>query len=479
MSEQRKKTNDNKTVADLLYSQVIKNITAFYQEYNSFYCTIKDCGKKLYAISGQELENYIRMLYLGSYEKVISSEAIKQVVSTLTAVAFNNAEPFQAHLRLAQRNDIYYYNLNNGNVVLIHQKKVITKSRDTVKVFFRDSSRQLPQVAPDLTVKATMLPELLERFFPIQEDDLLLFTCYLVSCFIDSLDHPLFILQGPPGTGKSSFLSNISKLIDPIDGGGLYQLPTKSKDMAAILNGAHFVAFDNIEQLSRSQSDFFCQVVTGTAVAQKALYTNFDIAQVELHNCVALNGISNIATQQDLLSRAILLELMPLEIDAIKPKSKLDKAFDKTLPKILGACLRTLQGALKVDEPSSLNIKTRMVDFAIWGYRIAESLQPGWGQQFLDDYEHNQTKAQSAKSTLPIEFTTMKQLVDGQGGQWQGTMTELWEALSELSDRDSFPKSAASLSRIIHQKINELDKIGIRFQQKNGGNRMVTLTMIT
>lgn len=477
MSEQRKKIDDNKTVADLLYSHVIENITSFYQEYNSFYCTIKDCGKKLYAIPGQELENYIRNLYLATYDKVISSEAVKQVILTLAAVASNEAEPFEAHLRLAQRKGTYYYNLKNGNVVLIRQEKVFVKSRDAVKVFFRDSTRQLPQVTPDLTVKATMLPELLGRFFPIQEDDFLLFTSYLVSCFIESLDHPLFILQGPPGTGKSSFLTNISKLIDPING-GLFQLPTKSKDMAAILNDTHFVAFDNIEQLSRAQSDFFCQVVTGAAVAQKALYTNFDIAQVELHNCVALNGISSIATQQDLISRAILLELMPLEIDAIKPKSKLDREFGTTLPKILGACLRTLQGALKVDEPSSLNMKTRMVDFAIWGYRIAESLQPGWGQQFLDDYERNQLKAQSAKSTLPIEFTAMKQLVDGQGGQWQGTMTELWEALSELSDRESFPKSAASLSRMIRQKINELDKIGIRFQQKNGGNRMVTLTII-
>ncbi|MDP2843338.1 MAG: hypothetical protein Q8O06_06870, partial [Acetobacterium sp.] len=259
-------------------------------------------------------------------------------------------------------------------------------------VYFVRSKNMKAQAMPDLNAKPEELLPLIKKHIRIKDEaDLTLFVVNLVTCFIQSIPHTIFVFFGEKGASKSTTMRIVKKIVDPamMD---LLSMPTSKEDLAIVLNNHYMPSFDNLETLSVEKSNMLCMAATGGAFSKRTRYTDSDETIHEFKKCVQLNGVNIVATKSDLLDRSITLEL-----ERIKKKDRLTEEeiwqkFDEDLPRILGAIFNALAAAIPLHGTEKLDEVGRMADFTYWGYAIAEVLGVT-GDAFLKAYLKNQGKA--------------------------------------------------------------------------------------
>ena len=69
------------------------------------------------------------------------------------------------------------------------------------------------------------------------------------------------------------------------------------------------LAFDNLSHLQDWQSDALCRISTGGGWAGRALYTDQDETILDVMRPIALNGIEEVVTRNDLLDRSPIVYL--------------------------------------------------------------------------------------------------------------------------------------------------------------------------
>ena len=125
---------------------------------------------------------------------------------------------------------------------------------------------------------------------------------------------------------------------------------------------------------------------------------------------------------------------------------------------MLSAAIRNL-GTVKL--PSI----PRMADFCEWVCAAEPTL--GWEPgTFLEIYRRNRADANTlAREATPV-VPPLMELLEGSGGEWQGTATELHEALSSLVSEKMqrskpWPKSGRSTSASLNRLAPNLRHVGI------------------
>lgn len=134
-----------------------------------------------------------------------------------------------------------------------------------------------------------------------------------------------------------------------------------------------------------------------------------------------------------------------------------------TGPYILGAIFDVLTKALQIYQHVKLPALPRMADFATWGYAIMEAAG-GKGEAFLRAYRKNIAGAVEEAVTNDIVGAAVAEFMDGKE-EWEGTATELLEALSELpsvnTKERSWPKRPHTLTRRLNKIKAALADYGI------------------
>jgi hypothetical protein len=154
------------------------------------------------------------------------------------------------------------------------------------------------------------------------------------------------------------------------------------------------MAYDNLSHLTPDQSDDLCRVATGGGLGKRKLYSDDDEVTFYAKRPLILNGINEIATRGDLLSRSIVLTLPRLASPA--DERSLKAAFEAARPGILGALLDATATALRRWPTTTLDNPPRMADFARWVEAAAPAL--GWQQgEFLRAYAANRDEAATAE----------------------------------------------------------------------------------
>jgi len=147
-------------------------------------------------------------------------------------------------------------------------------------------------------------------------------------------------------------------------------MPIDLKGLEVCALNSHLLAFDNVSYFKKDMQDHLCILSTGGQVSSRALYTNGEEHIVELSNPVIINGITELASRSDLISRLVRLTLMKGEVGSI---SKLKEEFKQDLPAILGQLLnlfvKTLSSPVK-----NVDQSVRLQDFALLG----ESIKAGF-----------------------------------------------------------------------------------------------------
>ena len=117
-------------------------------------------------------------------------------------------------------------------------------------------------------------------------------------------------------------------------------------------------------------------MTTGAGISTRKLYSNKEEIIIYVQRPCLLNGIDDPSQRPDLMDRGLGLRLPTLQDKDRQPESDFWEKFDKVRPRIFGALLDALSGAIRHRPQVKLDRLPRMADFALMA--TATGMGLGW-----------------------------------------------------------------------------------------------------
>jgi hypothetical protein len=462
--------------------KLAENFQYFTNDIEEPYAAIpKDGHWEVMAVKSKKFKLNLMRLYYDQVHSTCGDEAFNQAIRVLEmkAVFSDNERPLQR--RITDENGHYYYDLCNSDWQVIKINEEGCKIESNPPILFTRTKNMREQVKPDFSMSPSVLIDLVKKHFRFKKElDAILFTVYLVSCFIPDIAHVILVLFGEKGAAKSTTMRMIKRLVDPAKQ-DLLTMPTSKADLAIVLSNNYMPCFDNLDSLSAEKSDMLCMAATGGAFTKRTLYTDSDETILRFKRCLALNGINVVATRADLLDRSLTLELGRIPKQERLTERKIWCQFEEDIPKMLGAIFNTISEAIPKYDETVLDEVGRMADFTYWGYAIAEVLGLG-GEVFQAAYLQNQDTAnEEALSSHPVAAAVIALLKHRIS--WSGSVSALLRELELTADRErinkrvkTWAKDANVLSKRLKEVKSNLEEVGIFYDIRHAGNyKKITL----
>ncbi len=455
-----------------------RGIPLFHDEQKDGYAVIPVKGhQETHRIRDRAIKHWLTNQYHDATEKAPSAEKLNNALNVLEARARYKGPQQQVDLRVAQRNQTFYYDLADSECRAVeldeHGWRLVPAAP-----LFRRAANTAAQVAP---LAAGKMERVLEFVNLTPGDQHILLLVYLVACLVPCIPHPVLVLSGPQGAAKSSTTRIIRRLVDPAVE-ELLSLPTEPNELALALAGNYVLAIDNLDGLSPWQSDMLARAVTGGGISKRRLYTDDEEVILRFHRCILLNGINSATTRPDLLDRTIALTLERVPPERRREEADVRAAFEAARREIFGGMLDALARALAIFPSVQLPALPRMADFCRWGYAIAKALGIG-GQRFLEAHwraigESNEAAIQAH----PVAAAVIAFMLDQQ--KWSGKPAELLARLEDVAAKEridtrakGWPKAAHVLTRRLREVVSNLRDAGMEIilDARTGTGRQISL----
>ena len=321
----------------------------------------------------------------------------------------------------------------------------------------------------------------LREFLNVSDDDWPLVAGYEIGLTRPRGPYPVLELLGEQGSAKSSAGRFIRRVVDPyspLDRGQ----PRSEHDLVIAASRQWVMSYDNLSWLPDWLSDAFARISTGGGFGARALYTDDEEKRFDAMRPIILNGIEDLASRGDLLDRAIIVNLQPIEDEARKEESELEAEFLEAWPKLLGAVLDGTVTALANVGDVKIDRLPRMADFTVWVVAAEPALGIEEGS-FLDAYRGNREEAAAVALEASIVAVELRRFMQDRKS-WGGIATDLLREVNNLVDEDvkalkEWPKTGRGLSGKLRRLAPGLRRSGIRLEFDrvgHGGTRTITVT---
>lgn len=289
----------------------------------------------------------------------------------------------------------------------------------------------------------------------------------------------ILIVLGTAGSSKSTFSRILRQLIDP-SSVPTQALPRSIADLMITASNSHLLVFDNVRTLSLELSDALCQLATGGGSRTRTLYTNNEETLVHVKKPCILNGIDDVASQPDLVSRCLLMELPTITLRWTE--EDLNRKFAASIDAIFAGLMDTLRKTLaELDNVTDVP-ETRMADFARFGMAVERALN--WPKDsFKDAYAQNQQQQMFnslGDDPLAAAIRTLVRSEVEPDMTCTKTPTDLLAALREAATRNqlanrAWPMSPHSLSKRLKKMEPALRACGVGVTFQHSGNRTISV----
>lgn len=421
-----------------------------------------------------EAQYFLKRLFLEKFGMFLDSKQSQQLIEYLDIQPLSIDEPLEKACRVYADSECIIYELNKDTreCVLVEKDGVYI---DVVsEILFTHSADFQNQVEPDWEVELEDIFELVHKHFNLknerQEKMLIL---YLVTSFLGvSMPFPVLILNGEKGSSKSTTMRKLEKIIDPktSDIGGL---PHSADGLELRLSNNYYVCLDNLQTLNRRTSDIIARSCTGSSISKRRLYHDTAEIVINIKSLVALNGISLVAKESDLLDRSLILELERINPKEIKSEQELWKSFEEDRPKFLGCIFYILYLAYFDDEPTSEQEFIRLADFHLACIKVGRVI--GMTDKEVSDIlwenqrnVNRQSLSEDVVACCLIELMSHKK-------KYVNSMTGLLVDLQDLASQNGIvgsvlPKTPNHLSNRLRKVQSNLQaEYGIVFNVANVG----------
>ena len=413
--------------------------------------------------------------YYKKYKKGLNKNSLEDAVSVLESKAMFEGKQDDVHVRVAESAGHIYIDLGNKlwEVADVTSRNWEITQNTPVKFIRPKGMLEFP-----LPIKGGSIEDLKSFINLPDEESWVLLVSYLLFSLTSKGPFPILIVQGEQGSAKSTFCRLIRSLIDPATS-PLRSMPTNTRDLMLAAQNGWLMVYDNLSGLSSVLSDALCRLSTGGGFATRELYSDSTETLFEASRPVCLNGITEFATRDDLLDRALILKLPSIPDDQRKDEKSFWADFELMQPCILGGMLSVLSDTIKFLPEVILENTPRMADFSRFSTAVERAM--GWHKNtFMSAYNHN--RMLSTEMSLESDPVALA-VINLDKKKWKGTATGLLEMLSnQISDTvrrsRSWPDTPNWLSNRLKRIVPSLRKIGIEIEferEGSGGTRNITI----
>ncbi len=449
----KQKPNKTKKLIDL----VLTHCELWQGKDNKGYATWKiDNHKENWRIHSSQFTQWIKLLYWETYADMPYAEAVVATKDLLESKAA--LMPYhKTYLRVARLDDHIYIDLGN-------------KAWDCIEVSAQDGWKVIssPPVKFIRTNNTGELPlperggsiDLLKPLAGTTPENWI----RVIGCLLDAFKghSPYFVtsVAGPQGAAKTWLCKLLRQTTDPVKQAPLSFQPTDIRSLATQIQGEFCLAFDNVSYIPQWLSDALCSIATGGGFKVRTLYTDDELFVIDAACPIILNGIPQVAENNDLLSRTLLVEQPIMSEDKIRAeKDDLIPELERIKGKVLGAILDMLSNGLRNIGSVRLDKMPRMADSVKW-------ITACFGNNdFIKAYADNEQEATEVGiNASPIA----RGIVDMFKTSVSGFSLTASDLLKKLEDKipfdqrgKSYPNSPDALGKRLQRDKPALLKMGI------------------
>jgi hypothetical protein len=313
---------------------------------------------------------------------------------------------------------------------------------------FRHYPHQLPIPEP---VHGGNFDEFLALANISDDEQKVLFKVAAAVDLVPDIGHPMKVFLGLQGSAKTFLAKMYGSVIDPSVTPTLC-LVDNIDEMVLAIDRHHVVVFDNVSGISQRMSDLLCQVITGGAYEKRRLYTDVDAVLMYVRRPLIMTAINLPRAQADLQDRSIIFNLDRIDPARRRPEAELLAKLEAARPRILGALLDMVAGAMREYDSVDVPMLARMADFTKWGVAVARACGTG-EKRFLEALARNGAQ----RDVAVIEDDAVGAAVKAfamEKAPWNGSPTDFYRELSKISGVNPYskdwPRRASDLSRRIN-----------------------------
>jgi hypothetical protein len=439
------------------------------------------CGAAVehFDLRSRDARDWLGRLAHTKLHKAVPSAVIADAINTLASKARFDGQAHPVATRVAALGtDGIVLDLADAacRVVLVTPDGWSVTSSSSVR--FRRSRGMLPLPEP---TRGGSLDDLRPLLNVQRDDDFRLLVGWLLQALSPTGPYPVLTLIGEQGTAKSTAGRLLRNLVDP-NVAALRGDVRKPDDLMIAAKNSHVVALDNISKLPEWLSDALCRIATGGGFGTRQLFTDSDELLIDVQRPTLLTSITSVVSRGDLQDRAITVPLAPIPDEARRPERELLAAYEAIRPRVLGALLDAVAGALRERPGVQLARLPRLADHAIWVTAAEPAL--GWPSgAYLAAFNRQSAEAVELALDGDIVARVLGAYLDGCGGLWSGTAGDLRDALTPLAtNADGWPRNARGLSAALDRLAPQLRDVGVdisRRREGRGGTRLLTIRRTT
>jgi hypothetical protein len=395
-------------------------------------------------VKSQTFKRYVAKCFYDEKGKAMNSDAMSAAINLMEAKALFEGEDHPVYVRVAPHQGNVYVDLGDADWRVIEITSIGWQIIKESPVKFRRSRGMLALPNPETGGRIDDL----RQFLNVEDDTWALVAAWLIAAFCPHGPYPILALFAEQGSGKSTTGRRIRDLVDP-NSAPLRAEPGDERDLMITANNSWCLAYDNLSNVPQWLSDALCRLSTGGGFATRELYTDSDEIIFDSQRPVMLTSIEDVATRSDLLDRCLIVWLPTIPKERRRPEDEMLAAFEKARPRILGAILDAVSGALRNLGSTRLDGYPRMADFARWVTAAEAAL--GWPKgTFMAAYAGNQDSANELALEASVIAKPLLEFLDVRCS-WSGSASELIKAIEERVDdqvkrQHGWPKNPRALS---------------------------------
>lgn len=382
--------------------------------------------RETWPLKSRGSREYLAYLYHSETDGVPGGQALQDALSVLHGRALYGGVEKKTHVRIAHVGDKTYLDLADEERRIIEIRAGGWSYVTDPPVRFRRPKGMRPLPTP---VAGGSLDEIKPFVNIVKPSSWQLVTAWLVSLFFRG-PFAWLALQGRQGTAKTSTSRTLRQVVDP-NKSPVRAPPRSVRDLVIGAANSVVLVLDNLSYLDEELSDALCRMSTGGGLSTRELYSDLDEVIVEVQRAGVLNGITDVVARGDLLDRCILIELPPIPKGQRKTEAQMAAAFTAAWPRMLGAVLDAVAGAMSHLPSVTLDDPPRMADFAFVGVAVERAL--GWPPgTFLAAYN----EAIAAATDVAIDVSVIAPVIKkvAEAGGFEGTATELLDRVNDVYD---------------------------------------------
>lgn len=445
--------------------QIADTLDVFRDANRGLYTIITHNGAPdVVGLSSKQVSLWLRAKVWEQRQQAPGSDALVNAIALLEYRASNSSNVKPVWVRIAEHNGDTWLDLGDDSRAAVRIAPDGWEIVAVPPVMFR---RPASQAALPRPVKGGSLDELRSYINTPDENTWALVKVWLVAAMQPRGPYPILCLSGEQGSAKTTTARVLLRLVDPATP-DLRHAPRDVRDLMIAANNSWALGLDNVSCLSQWESDALCSLSTGSGYATRALYTDTDEVIFALERPLLLNGITDYVDRPDLLDRALPLTLPAISDVMRRDEAALWAAFAMAQPRILGALLDRVTGALRERLAVSLPSKPRMADFAILA--VAAEQAAAEAPRFLRAYAglREATNDQAIEGS-PIGLPLMRLSFP-----WEGTAAELLEELARLDEQATkkrhWPNSPTAMGGELRRLQPALRALGYDVTRSRGGH---------